>query len=142
MAAKGESSAEKFSRWGVTTVNVREHLEELPHVAPDLEEMERKLTRARELEGLQEELRGRAREITAELKQLASDGEKLRARLRAHLAAKFGATSQTMVKFGFRPVRIPRRTRVVEKPGAEAPPATTPQTETPEPQTPSAAKKG
>jgi hypothetical protein len=135
MAAKGDSSAEKFSRWGVTVVNVREHLEELPHVAPDLEEMERKLIRARELEGLQESLRGQAREITAELIKLAREGEKLRSRLRSHLVAKFGATSETMVKFGFRPLRPPRRIRVVEKPASQDPPATTPQTETPEPQT-------
>ena len=132
MAAKGDSSAEKFSRWGVTVVNVREHLEELPHVAPDLEEMERKLIRARELEGLQESLRGQAREITAELKQLASEGERLRSRLRAHLLAKFGATSETLVKFGFRPLRIPRRVRVVKVPAPQDPSSPTPQTATPE----------
>jgi len=111
---------------------VREHLEELSHVAPDLEEMERKLLRARELEGLQESLRGQAREITAELKQLASAGEKLRSRLRAHLLAKFGATSETLVKFGFRPLRVPRRVRVVEVPVPQDPASPTPQTATPE----------
>jgi len=132
MAAKGDSSAEKFSRWGVTVVNVREHLEEIPHVAPVLEEMEGKLLRARELEGLQESLRGQAREITAELKKLASDGEKLRSRMRAHLLAKFGATSETLVKFGFRPLRIPRRVRVVEVPVPQAPESPTTQPAAPE----------
>jgi hypothetical protein len=130
MAAKGESSAEKFSRWGVTAVNVREHLEEIPHVAPDLEDMEGKLLRARELEGLQESLRGQAREITAELRKLASEGEKVRSRMRAHLVAKFGFTSETLVKFGFRPIRIPRRTRVVEVPAPQTPES--PQTATPD----------
>jgi hypothetical protein len=132
MAAKGDSSAEKFSRWGVTAVNIREHLAEIPHVAPDLEEMERKLFRARELEGLQESLRGQAREITAELIQLARAGEKLRSRLRSHLTAKFGATSETLLKFGFRPLRPPRRVRVVEKPVAQDPPSPKPRTETPD----------
>jgi hypothetical protein len=111
-------------------------LEEMPHVAPDLEEMEQKLIQVRGLETRQEELRGQAREITAQLKKLASEGEKVRSRLRSHLQAKFGPTSETLVKFGFRPRRIPRRVRVIEKPASETPPSTTPQTETPEPQTP------
>ena len=136
MAARGDSSAEKFSRWNVAAVNVREHLEEMPHVAPTLEEMELKLTQVRGLETQLEDLRGRTREITAQLKKLASEGEKVRSRLRSHLQAKFGPTSETMVKFGFRPRRFPRRVRVVEKPASQTPPASTPQGETPEPVTP------
>jgi hypothetical protein len=125
MAAKGDSSAEKFSRWGVAANNMREHLEEMPHVLPDLEDMERKLTEVRTLESRQEELRGQAREITAQLQKLARDGEKIRSRLRSHLQAKFGPTSETLVKFGFRPRRFPRRARVVEKPAPETPPSPT-----------------
>jgi hypothetical protein len=120
----------------VAAVNIREHLEEMPHVGPNLEEMEQKLTQVRGLESQQEELRGQAREITAQLKKLASEGEKVRSRLRSHLQAKFGPTSETMVKFGFRPRRFPRRVRVVEKPASQTPSPATPQTETPEPQTP------
>lgn len=123
MAAKGQSLAEKFSRWGVTASNLREHLEDMPHVAADLAEMDRMVSEARTLESRQEELRGQAREIGAQLKDLAKEGERLRSRLRAHLQAKFGATSESLLKFGFRPRRIPRRTRVAETP---APPDTTP----------------
>ena len=46
MAAKGQSSAEKFSRWGITASNLREHLEEMPHVAADLAEMDRLIAEA------------------------------------------------------------------------------------------------
>ena len=121
MAAKGQSLAEKFSRWGVTASNLREHLEEMPHVAADLAEMDQKISEARVLESRQEALRGQAREISGELKALAQEGERLRARLRAHLQAKFGATSEALRKFGFSPRRTPRRTRAAEPPEPEAP---------------------
>ncbi len=121
MAAKGQSLAEKFSRWGVTASNLREHLEEMPHVAPDLEEMEQKVSEARALESQQEELRGRAREVSGRLQELAKEGEKLRSRLRSHLQAKFGPVSEDLRKFGFSPRRIPRRTRSTETPGPESP---------------------
>lgn len=121
MAAKGQSLAEKFSRWGVTASNLREHLEEMPHVGPDLVEMERMVSEARGLESQQEALRGEAREISGRIQELAKEGEKLRSRLRSHLQAKFGPTSENLRKFGFAPRRIPRRTRAVETPKPEAP---------------------
>lgn len=121
MAAKGQSLAEKFSRWGVTASNLREHLEEMPHVAADLAEMDQRVAEARELESRQEALRGQAREISGELKALAKEGEKLRSRLRAHLQAKYGPTSEALRKFGFAPRRTPRRTRVTETPEPEGP---------------------
>lgn len=83
MAAKGQLSAEKFSRWGITASNLREHLEEMPHVAADLAEMDRLIAEAQALESQQEAIRGTAREVTAQLKELAKNGEKLRSRLRA-----------------------------------------------------------
>lgn len=130
MAAKGQSLAEKLSRWGVTASNLREHLEDMPHIAADLSEMDRMVSQARTLEGRQEELRGQAREIGGQLKELAKEGEKLRSRLRAHLQAKFGPTSESLLKFGFRPRRTPRRTRSTETPapgtGTPAPAGTTP----------------
>ena len=42
---------------------------------------------------------------------LADELEKLRTRLRAHLVARFGPTSEALVRFGFRPLRPPRRTK-------------------------------
>jgi hypothetical protein len=120
MAAKGQSLAGKFSRWGVTVSNLRDHLADMPHVTADVTEMDRMLTDARTLESRQEDLRGQAREVGAQLQELVKEGEKLRSRLRSHLQAKFGPTSETLLKFGFRPRRIPRRTRAVEKPASEA----------------------
>jgi DNA anti-recombination protein RmuC len=125
MAAKGQSSAEKFSRWGITASNLREHLGEMPHVAADLAEMDRLIAEARALESQQEAIRGQAREVTAQLQDLAKNGEKLRSRLRAHLQARFGPTSESLLKFGFRPRRTPRRKPATDapeaKPGTPAP---------------------
>ncbi|HEV2855811.1 MAG TPA: hypothetical protein VHC97_23690 [Thermoanaerobaculia bacterium] len=126
MAAKGQSLAGKLSRWGVTASNLREHLAEMPHVAPDLEAMDKVISEARTLESQLEGIRGQAREVGAQLQELAKDGEKLRSRLRAHLQAKFGPTSESLLKFGFRPRRTPRRTRTPETPVPEGP-AGTPQ---------------
>ena len=111
MAAKGNASSAKFSRWGVAVSNLREELGQLPHVTSDLEAMERLLTQARELEGQHQLARGQSQELTAQLKELSREGEKLRTRLRAHLVARFGPTSEALVRFGFRPLRPPRRTK-------------------------------
>lgn len=119
MAAKGHSYAEKFSRWGVAVTNVKENLDEMPHVAPDLAEMERLLTEARSLESRLEDLRGQGRVLSAQLREVVKTGEKLRSRLGANLQAKFGFTSESLVKFGFRPRRINRRRPVVVKPPEE-----------------------
>ena len=51
MAAKGSASSAKFSRWGVAVSNLQQELAQMPHIASDLEEMERLLAQARELEG-------------------------------------------------------------------------------------------
>src|SRR6185295_16867440 len=103
MAAKGQSFAEKLSRWGVTASNLKEHLEEMSHVAPDLEAMDKVISQARTLESQLEGIRGQAREVGAQLQ------------------AKFGPTSESLVKFGFRPRRTPSRTRTEEKPGPDSP---------------------
>jgi chaperonin cofactor prefoldin len=124
MAAQGQSSAEKFSRWAVTASNIREHLEEMPHVEADLAEMDGMIAEARTLESQQEALRGQAREVTAQLRELAKNGERLRSRLRSHLQAKFGPTSESLLKFGFRPRRTPRRAPSTEVPEKPAPGAT------------------
>lgn len=125
MAARGHSHAEKFSRWGVSVTNLKESLDEMPHIAPDLTEMERMLTEARGLESRLEDLRGQSRVLNAQLRELVKTGERLRARLGANLQAKFGFTSESLVKFGFRPRRINRRRPAAEKPPEGAKSAST-----------------
>jgi hypothetical protein len=122
MAAKGKSYAEMWSRWEIAISNLKEHAGDMPHLTDDVTQLDQTLTQVRALANKQEDLRGQAREINAKLRDLTKAGEKVRSRLGANLAGKFGFTSETLVKFGFRPRRIPRRTKTVEKPAPETPP--------------------
>jgi hypothetical protein len=103
MAAKGQSNAERFSRWEVMVTNAKPSLEEMPHIGEDVRSLESKLAEVRTLESRQEDLRSQAREITARIRAVARDGEKVRTRLGASLKGKFGFDSETLLKYGFRP---------------------------------------
>ncbi|HYO13595.1 MAG TPA: hypothetical protein VE685_10415 [Thermoanaerobaculia bacterium] len=102
--------------------NLRENLDQFPHISPDLEEMEKMLGQGRELESRINALRGQWREVAAELRTLTAQGERLRARLGAHLKAKYGFTSEALVRYGFRPLAINRRRPAVTKPEVPTPP--------------------
>jgi hypothetical protein len=115
MAAKGQSNAEKFSRWDVLITNGRASLAEMPHLTEDLTQMEGKLLEVRTLESRQEDLRSQAQEINVKIRELAREGEKIRSRIGANLRGKFGFTSEALVRFGFKPLRVVRR-RAVAKP--------------------------
>ena len=114
MAARGMSYAEKFSRWDLLVTNAKLDTEQLPHLADDLASLETLLTQARTIESRQEDLRSQARGMNADLRKIAQDGEKLRSRLGASMQGKFGFASETLVKFGFKPRRTPRRARSTE----------------------------
>lgn len=123
MAATGKSYAEMWSRWEIAISNLKEHASDMPHVTDDVTQLDQTLTQVRDLASKQEDLRGQAREINAKLRDLTKAGEQVRSRLGANLVGKFGFTSETLVKFGFKPRRIPRRTKTVETPApAPAPP--------------------
>lgn len=113
MAARGDSYAEKFSRWEVLITNTKPGVAEMPHMGEDLAELEQLLGQVRALESQQEDLRAQARVITARIRELARAGEKVRARMRANLHAKHGFTSETLVKYGFKPRPVNRRRKVV-----------------------------
>lgn len=119
MAAKGSARSAKLSRWGTTIDNLRANLEQFPHISGEITEMEKMLIQGRELESRLDALRGQAQEVGAELRSLTDQGEKLRSRLGAHLKAKYGFTSESLVRYGFRPLRIVRRRPAVVKPPEE-----------------------
>lgn len=132
MAAKGSARSAKLSRWGTTIDNLRANLEQFPHISGEIGELEKLLIQGRELESRLDALRGQAQEVGAELRALTDQGEKLRSRLGAHLKAKYGFTSESLVRYGFRPLRIvrarakpaePTPPPVVEKPAPPAPTA-------------------
>lgn len=111
MAAKGFSYAEKFSRWDLLVTNAKLSADQVPHLAEDLASLESLLTQARSIESRQEDLRSQSRGLNAELRGIAAQGEKLRGRLGASMQGKFGFTSETLLRFGFKPRRPPVRKR-------------------------------
>ncbi len=120
MAAKGQSYAEKFSRWEILITNAKPTLPEMPHIGEDLTVLEQRLTEARVLESRQEDLRAQARDLGKQIRSAAREGEKARARLGANLRAKYGFESDTLVKYGFKPRPPVTRRRLFKKPAAEA----------------------
>lgn len=130
MAAKGFSFAEKLSRWSVMATNLRADLPDLPFITDDLNELDKLVDEARALDSRNDAQRSLARETTSQMRDLARRADGLRARLGATLQGKHGFTSDTLVRYGLKPKKVPRR-RAAAKP--LPPPATAP---TPAPVTP------
>jgi hypothetical protein len=108
MAAKGRSLAERFARWQVLVNNLKDS-EGFAHVTEELADLERLLGEVRTLENQKDDLRSQVRGINARLRSLAREGDGLRSRLGANIHGKFGSTSETLIRFGFEPVRFTRR---------------------------------
>ena len=121
MAAKGQSKAEKFSRWEILLTNKQSEEAEPPYVMADLAELANKLTEVRVLESRQEDLRSQARELVSRIKTMAREGEKIRGRIGANLRGKYGFESETLVKYGFKPRPTVIRRRPKAKPAPEVP---------------------
>jgi Tfp pilus assembly protein FimV len=117
MAAKGQSYAEKFSRWEVLITNAKPALPEMAHLGDDVVALEQKLAEVRNLESRQEDLRSQARAMRQQIATVSREGEKIRGRLGASLKGKYGFGSEALVKYGFRP-----RPQIVrkKKPAPEA----------------------
>jgi len=131
MAAKGFSFAERLSRSAVMVTNVKENLSEVPHLTDEVTELERMLGEGRAFESRQDDLRSQAQDNTKKMKVLISQMDKLRSRLAAGLKSKYGFTSETLLKFGVKVHRLPRR-----KAATKTAPAPTPE---PTPQIPATA---
>ena len=115
MAARGFSFAEKMSRCSVMVTNTKQILPEVAHLTDEVFELERLVGEGRVLESRQDELRSQSQDNTKKMKSLASQADKLRARLGAGLQSKYGFTSETLLKFGLKLRRVPRR-KPAEKP--------------------------
>jgi hypothetical protein len=128
MAAKGFSFAERLSRSTVMVTNVKANLSEVPYLTDGLTELEQLVGEGRALESRQDDLRSQAQENTKKMKVLISQVDKLRSLLAAGLKSKYGFTSETLLKFGVKVHRLPRRkaaTKPVPPPTPE--PSPTPQ---------------
>jgi hypothetical protein len=108
MAARGQSLAERFSRWQVLVNNLRD-AEGFAHVGEELATLDRLLGEARALENRKDELRSQVRAINAQLLALARNGDGVRSRVGSNLHGKFGTTSEELIRYGFEPRRVTRR---------------------------------
>ncbi len=130
MAAKGQSYAEKHSRWQVLITNAKPGVQDMPYIETDVTALEQKLGDVRALESKQEDLRSQVRDLVKQIQTATRDGEKIRSRLGATLKGKYGFQSDALVKYGFKP-RPQTIRRGAGKPATEPPPAQGPGQEQP-----------
>ncbi len=134
MAARGQSLAERFARWQVLVSNLR-GTEGFTHIAEELGRLGELLDEARTLENRKDEMRSELRGINVRLRVLAREGDRLRSRMGSNLQGKFGTTSETLIRFGFEPRRIPRRRSKreleLERAAQQAAAAESPETQVP-----------
>ena len=126
MAARGFSFAAKSSRWSVLVTNIRSILPDVSYLADDVTSLEGLVGEGRVLESRQDELRSQFQENTKKMRTLASEADKLRSRLAAGLQSKYGFDNETLLRFGLKLRRPPRR-KPAEKP-VPPPDTTTPTT--------------
>jgi hypothetical protein len=128
MAAKGQSYAEKLSRWEVLITNAKPALPDMPHLTDDVTALDQKLGQVRTLQSQLEDLRSQARTIRQAIQVAARDGEKVRTRVGASLKGKYGFENEALVKYGFkpRPQLVRRRKPTEEQPPPSGQPETKP----------------
>jgi outer membrane murein-binding lipoprotein Lpp len=130
MVAKGQSYAEKHSRWQVLITNAKPNVPDMPYIDSDVTALSQKLDDVRALESKQEDLRSQVRDLVKQIQTATRDGEKIRSRLGATLKGKYGFQSDALVKYGFKP-RPQSIRRTASKPTPEPPPAGQPETKPP-----------
>lgn len=109
MVAKGQSYAEKHSRWQVLITNAKPNVQDMPHIEPDVTALEQKLGDVRALESKQEDLRSQVRDLVKQIQVATKEGEKIRGRLGSALKGKYGFESDALVKYGFKPRPLIKR---------------------------------
>ncbi len=111
-------------RWQVLINNLKESAA-LPHLADEIARLEALLARARALQNRYEHFRTQAQEVRAELAEVGREGDSVRGRLGAGLRAKFGFTSETLARYGFKAqgLRRLKATTPPAKPESAAAPA-------------------
>jgi hypothetical protein len=99
------SLAERRRRWHLLTANRQRIIEEMPHLAGDLQELEKINKELMVLLGRQAQYLAKTREITAKIRTLAKKGDNLRGRIGAGIRWKHGFDGMALIQFGFKPRR-------------------------------------
>jgi hypothetical protein len=116
--SKKRSLAERKRRWGLLIGSRKRILEEMPHLAEDLQDLETVNKEVAALLARQAQYIAKTREITKKLRSLAKKGDNLRGRLGAGIRAKHGFDGEALIGYGFTPRRSKRH--LEDEPGEVA----------------------
>jgi hypothetical protein len=93
----------KRIRWEGITGNLRQRLDQLPHLKGPCDALMGKVAESRDLEQQIGSLQGQLTEALEKLDQVALQGEEIRGRLTAALQAEYGFKSLRLQDFGLKP---------------------------------------
>jgi hypothetical protein len=96
--------------------NLKPQLKDLPHLQDESTQLDSLLSRTKSLDGEQQVLMGRLREITRLRQEAEAEGQDLRSRVVAQIRGKLGFKNENLIGFG-----IPPRKRSRKK-GEKTPP--------------------
>jgi hypothetical protein len=108
------SFADKMVAWEQLINSARPHLDEMPHLAAEIDALQTLIPEAKARELEQEAHRARFHEATRLREDAEKRGIDLRNRLVAKLQGHFGPKSERLREFGIHP-RLPRRRRQTEE---------------------------
>lgn len=116
--SKKRSLADRQRRWSLLIGNGKKILEEMPHLAEELQDLQAVNKEVAALLARQAQYVAKTREITKKLRSLAKKGDNLRGRLGAGIRAKHGFDGAALIQFGFTPRRSKRH--LEDEPGEVA----------------------
>jgi hypothetical protein len=111
---------------------LKPQLKDLPHLQDESTQLDVLIAKTKSLDGEQQGLIGRLREITRLRREAETEGQDLRSRVAAQIRGKLGFKNENLIAFG-----IPPRKRTRKK-GEKTTPPPTPETPPPATQTPAA----
>jgi hypothetical protein len=106
--------------------NLKPQLKDLPHLQDESTQLDSLVTRTKSLDGEQQVLIGRLREITRLRQEAEAEGQDLRSRVVAQIRGKLGFKNENLIGFGI-PPRKPTRKKAdtTPPPTTGTPPPTT-----------------
>ena len=113
----------QVNTWVKLAAHVRANLTDMPQAADDLAAFEQAVAHVQDMGNQEETFTGQLRAAKGARTQGVLDGIKLRNRLAAHVAARYGVENEKLLEFGLRPRN--RRFRRKPQPTVQ-PPATQP----------------
>ncbi|MFL5391930.1 MAG: hypothetical protein ACJ79G_03750 [Myxococcales bacterium] len=115
MSPPGRSLPEKRGRWRLLLGAAWDDLPKAPHLEEDLRELERI---SKDVEGLALEklrLMAESQTVTAKIRTLSRQGDRLRGRIGASLKGYYGFDAERLIAFGFKPRRSKERDPETER---------------------------